>query len=187
MDKGNDERSGSGRTWIYVMEDNIINRVAGSGLIEINLEDYYPKEERVEIDIKNNLYEGLILKEKDFREFIKNNDWSQYKNKFVAITCSADAIVPTWAYMLVAVSLQPFAKRFVFGDLKTLETVLFLEAIRKIDPEEFRDKKIVIKGCGNLPIPESAYVEITRKLSPVAKSIFYGEPCSTVPIMKKKD
>lgn len=168
------------------MEDEIKNKVAESGLIEIDLEDFYPKGERVLIDVKNNLFQGLILKEKDFREFVKNNDWKKYEGKFVAITCSADAIVPTWAYMLIATSLQPFAKKFMFGDLKTLETTLFLESLSKIDPENYRDKKIVIKGCGKLPVPESAYVELTRILTPFAKSIMFGEPCSTVPVMKKK-
>lgn len=169
------------------MEKEIINRVAESGLTEINLEDFYPKGERALIDVRDNLFQGLILKEKDFREFVKNEDWKKYQDKFVAITCSADAIVPTWAYMLIATSLQPFAKKIVFGDLKTLETVLFLESLSKINIEEFRDKKLVIKGCGNLPIPESAYVELTRILTPVAKSLMFGEACSTVPVMKKKD
>ncbi len=168
------------------MEDEIKNRVADSGLTEINLEDFYPKGERVLIDVKENLFQELILKEKDFREFVKSENWSKYKDKFIAITCSVDAIIPTWAYMLIAAALQPFAKRFVFGDLKTLETFLFNEALAKINPEDYRDKKTVIKGCGNLPVPESAYVELTRILTPVAKSIMYGEPCSTVPVMKRK-
>ena len=167
------------------MEKEIINKVAESGLLEINLEDYYPKGERVLLDIKEHLFQGLILKEKDFREFVKTESWNKYKDKFVAITCSADAIVPTWAYMLLSTSIQPFAKNVVFGDLKTLETVLFTQALSKINPEDFRDKKAVIKGCGNLPVPESAYVELTRILTPVAKSIMYGEPCSTVPVMKR--
>ena len=168
------------------MEKEIINKVDQSGLMDFNLEDYYPKGERVLIDVKNNLFQGLILKEKDFREFVKNENWEKYQDKFVAITCTADAIVPTWAYMLITTSLQPFAKKIVFGDLKTLETILFQESLSKINPEEFRDKKICVKGCGNFPVPESAYVEITRILSPVAKSIMYGEACSTVPIMKSK-
>lgn len=167
------------------MEKEIINKVDKSGLTEFNLEDYYPKGERVLFDIKDQLFQGLILKEKDFREFVKNNDWSKYKDKFVALTCSVDAIVPTWAYMLLTSSLEPHAKKIVFGDLKTLETILFQESLSKIDPEDFRDKKICVKGCGNLPVPESAYVEITRILSPIAKSVFYGEACSTVPVMKK--
>ena len=169
------------------MEKEIINKVDQSGLIDFNLEDYYPKGERVLIDVKNNLFQGLILKEKDFREFVKSENWEKYKDKFVALTCSADAIVPTWAYMLIATSLQPFAKKIVFGDLKTLETILFQDSLSKINMEDFRDKKICVKGCGNLPVPESAYVEITRILSPVAKSIMYGEPCSTVPVYKRKD
>jgi len=169
------------------MEKEIVNRVEQSGLTEINLEDYYPKGERVLIDVKENLFQGLILKEKDFREFVKNEDWKKYQDKFVAITCSADAIVPTWAYMLIATSLQPFAKKFVFGDLKTLETLLFTEALSKINSEDFKEKRVVIKGCGEIPVPESAYVELTRILTPVAKSIMYGEPCSTVPVMKRKE
>ena len=168
------------------MEKEIINKVDQSGLTDFNLEDYYPKGERILIDVKNNLFQGLILKEKDFRDFVKNENWKKYKDKFVAITCTADAIVPTWAYMLITTSLQPFAKKIVFGDLKTLETILFQESLSKINTEDFRDKKICVKGCGNLPVPDSAYVEITRILSPVAKSIMYGEACSTVPIMKNK-
>lgn len=169
------------------MEKEIINRVDQSGLTEINLEDFYPNGERLLIDVKDNLFQGLILKEKDFRESVKNENWKKYENKFVAITCSADAIVPIWAYMLIAAALQPFAKKFVFGDLKTLETFLFNEALAKINPEEFRDKKLIVKGCGKLPVPDSAYVELTRILAPVAKSLMFGEACSTVPVMKKKD
>lgn len=168
------------------MDKEIVNRVEQSGLVEFNLEDYYPKGERVQIDMKDHLFQGLILKEKDFREFVKNENWAKYQDKFVALVCTADAVVPTWAYMLLSTSLAPFAKGLVFGDLATLETVLFQKALAKINPETFRDQRVVIKGCSNLPVPESAYVEITRLLSPVAKSIMYGEPCSTVPIFKKK-
>ena len=164
--------------------DEIINKVAQSGLIEFNLEDFYPEGERVLVDVKDNLFQGLILREKDFREFVKNEDWSKYKNKFVALTCTADAIVPTWAYMLLATALEPFAKKIVFGDLKVLETLIFTEVLSKIKVEDYRDKRVVIKGCSKLPVPESAYVEITRLLRPVAKSIMYGEACSTVPIYK---
>src|ERR1019366_7149989 len=131
----------------------IINKVAASDLKEINLEDFYPKGERVLIDVKENLFQGLILREKDFREFVKNENWSKYKDKFVAITCSADAVVPIWAYMLLSTSLQPFAKKIVFGDLKTLETILFYDALSKIDVEKFIDKKLIVKGCGKLPVP----------------------------------
>lgn len=168
------------------MDKEIINKIAQSGLIEFNLEDHYPKGERVLLDIKDQLFQGLILKEKDFREFVKSEDWKKYQDKFVAIICSADAIIPTWAFMLLTTSLSLFAKKVVFGDLRTLETVIFNEALSKINVNDFADKRIVIKGCSNLSVPESAYVEITRLLTPVAKSIMYGEPCSTVPVYKKK-
>lgn len=165
----------------------LINRVANSGLITFNLEDYYDRSERVLFDMKDCLFMGLILKEKDFREYIKTHDWSQYQNKHVAIVCSADAVVPTWAYMLLANALQPFARRVVFGDLNALEDILMKEALDKVNIADYANQKVVVKGCGDIQIPTSAYVEITAKLSPVVKSIMYGEPCSTVPIMKRKD
>lgn len=167
------------------MENEIVNKVAQSGLITIDLEEYYPKGDRVLFDIKNLLFQGLILKEKDFREFVKNEDWSKYQNKYVAIVCSADAIVPTWAYMLLTTQLEPFAKKVVFGNLEVLETVLYDEILSTIKPEDYTDAKIIIKGCGKLPVPIAAYVELTRILRPVAKSIMYGEPCSTVPLYKQ--
>ncbi len=167
--------------------DEFVNKVANSGLITFNLEDYYDRSERVLFDIKDCLFMGLILKEKDFREFIKTHDWNQYNNKHVAIICSADAIVPTWAYMLLASALQSHAKRIIFGDLQMLENTLMTEALAKINIQDYANQKVVIKGCGDLPVPTSAYVEITAKLATVAKSIMYGEPCSTVPIMKRKE
>jgi hypothetical protein len=166
--------------------EQIINKVAQSGLITFNLEDYYDKNERVVFDIKECLYMGLILREKDFREFIKTNNWEQYRDKNVAITCSADAIVPTWAYMLIASKLSGIANYYFFGDLNNLENSLFQKALSDIDVEYYRDKKLVIKGCGNLPVPINAYVEISRLLLPVVNSIMYGEPCSTVPVYKRK-
>ncbi len=166
--------------------EEIINKVAQSGLITFNLEDYYDKNERVVFDIKECLFMGLILREKDFREFVKTNDWEKYRNKNVAITCTADAIVPTWAYMLIAGKLSGIANYYFFGDLNNLENSLFQKALSGIDIELYRDKKIVIKGCGNLPVPINAYVEISRLLLPVANSIMYGEPCSTVPVYKRK-
>ncbi len=165
--------------------EEIINRVAKSPLITLDLEDYYSKHERVLYDIKDNLFMGLILKEKDFRDFLKTHDWSQYSNKNVAITCSEDAIVPTWAYMLLATYLAPHAATIVFGSLQELESKLFFDAIKTIDPEQFRDKKVVIKGCSKLPVPTAAYVEITNRLQPVVQSLMFGEPCSTVPVYKK--
>lgn len=163
----------------------ILNKVAQSGIVTIDLEELYPEGERVLLDIKNQLFQGLILREKDFREFVKNENWSIYSGKYVAVTCSADAIVPTWAYMLIAIQLQPFAKKLVFGNLETLETVLYHELLAKLNIDNYKDARIVVKGCGKLPVPLAAYVEITRLLTPVAKSIMYGEPCSTVPLFKK--
>ena len=166
------------------MENEIINKVANSGLITIDLEEYYPKGERVLFDLKPLLFQELILKEKDFREFIKNHDWALYQNKLVAITCTADAIVPTWAYMLISIALEPFAKKIVFGNLQTLETVLFNDTLQTINYSDYTDKRIVIKGCGNLPVTTHAYVQLVNGLRPFAKSIMYGEPCSTVPLYK---
>ncbi|MBC7863949.1 MAG: DUF2480 family protein [Bacteroidia bacterium] len=168
------------------MQDEIVNKVSQSGLITIDLEEYYEPGERVLLDIKDKLFQGLILREKDFREYIKNENWEQYKNKFVAVTCTADAIVPTWAFMLLSIQLEPLAKKNVFGDLETLETILYNEKLKTLDLEKFRDGRIVIKGCGKLPVPRSAYVELTNILRPLAKSIMYGEPCSTVPLYKRK-
>ncbi|TGE20256.1 DUF2480 family protein [Hymenobacter aquaticus] len=166
------------------MED-LINRVAQSALTSLNLEEFIHPGERVVYDIKDNLFHGLMLREKDFREFIKTHDWSQYDGKNVAIVCSADAIVPTWAYMLLASKLQNHAHRYVFGDLEALEQELFHEAIAAINAEDFRDAKVVVKGCGNIPVPTYAYVAIMQKLLPVTSSIMYGEPCSTVPLYKR--
>lgn len=168
------------------MEDVIVNKVAESGLIILDLEEYYPKEETAVFDLKDHLFMGLILKEKDYREALKNLDWSVYQNKNVAITCSADAVIPIWAYMLAATYLQPVAHDVVFGNEDFLHRTLFLKNLSGINANEFADKRIVIKGCGDKSISETAYVEITKLLRPVAKSIMYGEPCSTVPIYKKR-
>jgi hypothetical protein len=167
------------------MEEVFINKVSDSGIITLNLEDYYPKEDIVVFDLKGYLFMELILKEKEFREALKNLDLSVYRNKNVALTCTTDAIIPMWAYMLVASYLQPIAKEVVFGNEDFLKKILFLKNLYKINPSDYADKRIVIKGCGELPITELAYVEITNLLRPVAKSIMYGEPCSTVPIYKK--
>lgn len=169
------------------IQANIINKVAQSALISFDLASLHTPGERIVFDIKDNLFHGLMLKEKDFREFIKNNNWNQYQNKHVAIICSSDAIVPTWAYMLLATKLNPFVNNLVFGSLDDLETQLYYTAINKLDMEMFKDQKIVIKGCGDVFVPTSAFVAFTAKLTPVAKSIMYGEPCSTVPLFKRKD
>lgn len=166
------------------MEEFIENKVDKSGLITISLDDFYVEGERVLIDIKDLLYEGLILREKDVREFVKNENWEKYLNKFVAIYCSADAIVPMWSYMLIASALEPFAKEILFGDLKELEVQLFINEIKKLEIEKYRNKRVIIKGCGKVQIPEAAYVAITLKLRPVVKSLMFGEACSTVPIYK---
>jgi hypothetical protein len=167
------------------MEDSLINRVAQSGLITIDLEEFYPPGERVVFDIKGFLFQELILREKDFRETLKNQDWKNYQGKYVALTCTADAIVPTWAYMLIVSYLEPYAKKIVFGSLETLETVLYQNVLSQLPLEKYKDARIVIKGCSNLPVPKAAYVELTSLLRPLAKSIMYGEPCSTVPIFKQ--
>jgi hypothetical protein len=169
------------------IQENIVNRVAQSGLISLDLAEFYPSGERLIYDIKDNLFHGLMLREKDFREFVKGHNWQQYQGKHIAITCSTDAIVPTWAYMLLANKLQPFASTVVFGNLEHLEAVLFDRALTQLNIEKYRDERVVIKGCGDIPVPVSAYVTLTEKLTGVSKSIMYGEPCSTVPIYKKKD
>ena len=166
------------------MEDIIINKVSQSALLTLNLEDFYPQGEIVIFDLKNYLFMELILKEKEFREALKNLDWSVYQNKNVGITCTADAIIPLWAYMLTTTYLQPFAKEIIFGNEETVFNVMFLKNLWQIDAKEYEGKTVVVKGCGDKKIPESAYVEITKMLRPVAKSIMYGEPCSTVPIFK---
>jgi Protein of unknown function (DUF2480) len=168
------------------MEAIMTNKVAESGIITLNLEDYYPKEETAVFDLKEYLFMELILKEKDFREALKNLDLAPYQNKNVALTCTADAIIPMWAYMLVASYLQPVAQAIVFGNEDVLKQTIFLKNLQTINAADYTDKRVVIKGCGELPVTESAYVEITNLLRPVAKSIMYGEPCSTVPIYKKK-
>lgn len=167
------------------MSETIVNKVAESGLVTLDLERYYPKGETALFDLKDFLFMGLILKEKEFREALKKEDWEKYRDKNVAVTCTADAIIPVWAYMLAVSYLQPVAKDVVLGDEKELHKILFLKNISQVNETEFADKRIVIKGCGETPIGDFAYAEMTRKLLPIAKSIMYGEPCSTVPVYKK--
>ena len=166
-------------------EEEIVNRVSGSALVTFNLEDLSPTGAIAEIDLKNLLFQGLILREKDIRDFIKAHDWKQYQNNQVAVFCSADAVIPTWAYMLISIALQPYASKIIFGDRNTLLAVMFKEALERVDWEKFRDAKVVIKGCSDLHVPESAYVEAAVRLRGVAASIMYGEPCSTVPLFKR--
>lgn len=165
--------------------NEIVNRVAQSPIITIDLEEIYPREERMTFDLKSFLFQELILREKDFREELKLMDWGQYSNKWVAIYCSADAIVPNWAFMLVATYLTPIAKGYVIGDLKTLEIFVAESCLSKIDSEIFRDRPVVVKGCSKIEIPLFAYGRVISMVQDKAKSIMYGEPCSTVPLYKK--
>lgn len=168
------------------MEQEIVNKVANSALITIDLEELVDKRERVALDIKDQLFQGFLLREKEFRNFIAEHDWSQYRDKHAAIYCSTDAILPKWAFMLLAQALQPFAASVVYGTTVHLEQFLYQQALQQLDVEAYRDKRVVVKGCGDKDVPTFAYVELTRLLSPVAKSIMYGEPCSTVPVYKRK-
>ncbi|NVK51970.1 MAG: DUF2480 family protein [Flavobacteriaceae bacterium] len=168
------------------MAEEIINRVANSNLITIDLEDFYPQGNRVVIDIKNWLFQEIVLKEKEFRHFVAEHDWEQYKNAYVALTCSTDAIIPSWAYLLITTKLSELAKKVVVGNLTLLESVIFEDVIAKINTEDFKNKPVIIKGCANKPIPPSAYTRLIQKIQPVAKSIMFGEACSTVPLYKAK-
>lgn len=169
--------------------EEIINKVANSILEVFDLEDYYPKGIRAEIDISQWLLEGFLLKEKDFREHLKNHDWSQYQDQYVAIHCSTDAIVPAWASILVAIQLAPFAKKIINGNLEDLEASLYEELLPKIDFSVYTNKPVIIKGCSKKPVPMRAYVLAAHYLQPFARSIMYGEACSAVPLYKstKKD
>ena len=166
--------------------EEIVNRVANSTLVSLDFDEYIDQSPMTFFDVKDCLYQGLILREKDFRQFIKEFDWSQYDGKNVGVHCSADAIVPTWAYMLVATKLQGIANKMVFGREEELEKELIDEAIQQILKQKLQDAKVVIKGCGNLKSRDYAFFELTKKLAPIVSSIMYGEPCSTVPVYKKK-
>jgi len=168
------------------MEKEIINKVSNSKLMTFDLEEIYPEGKRVVFDIKDWLFQEIILKEKDFRESVNTHNWSQYKNCFVAVSCSAEAIIPSWAFMLIASELTPFANKVVIGDLELLETVIYQELISFLDLKDLADKPVIIKGCANKPIPNSAYAFLIAKLQPIAKSIMFGEACSTVPLYKSK-
>jgi hypothetical protein len=165
--------------------DEIVNKVANSVLEVFDLEDYYPSGIRTQLDISQWLLDGFLLKEKDFREALKNHNWFQYQNHFVAIHCSTDAIIPAWASILVTVYLSPFAKKVVVGNFIDLETSLYQEILSTLDYSKYQDKPIILKGCSKKPVPESAYIMAIQKLQPFAKSIMYGEACSAVPLYKK--
>ncbi|MEI9919738.1 MAG: DUF2480 family protein [Bacteroidota bacterium] len=165
--------------------EEIVNRVANSSLITFDLETLHVPGERVVYDIKDHLFQGLILREKDFREHVKDHSWSDYQDKLVSIVCTADAVVPTWAYMLLAVALKPYARRVFFGSVEEMDKELFHEKLLSIDWGQYRGAKVVVKGCSDVQVPVSAYVEATSQLAAVAASVMYGEPCSTVPIFKR--
>lgn len=167
-------------------EEEIVNRVANSALQVFDLEDYYPDGERVALDVSGWLWQGLVLREKEFRDALKNHDWEQYSGKFVAVFCSEDAIVPAWAYMLVTTYLQPFAKKIVQGSVDRLNVLVYQEILDGLDYSPYADKPVIIKGCSRKPVPEEAYVIATQKLMPVAKSIMFGEACSSVPLYKRR-
>jgi len=167
------------------MSKEIINRVANSKLVTIDLEDYYPEGERLVLDIKDWLLEGLVLREKEFRQYTHEHNWEQYNKCYVALNCSTNAIIPAWAYMLLSTYLEPYATKTVIGDINTLETSVYQDIISKLNVSDFLDKPIIIKGCTNKPIPENAYIQLLIKLKPIARSIMYGEACSSVPLFKK--
>lgn len=185
MESGSYERRGKTGIRHALMEKEIVNRVAKSPLITIDLEDFYPEGKRVALDISPWLFEGVILREKEFRNFIKNIPLTEYKDTYVALYCSTDAIIPGWAFMLVSLQLSETAKKVVVGTLDDLESILFSEIISAMDISAYKNKPVIIKGCTHKPIPENAFVLLAQKLQPVAKSIMYGEACSSVPLFKK--
>ena len=166
-------------------EQPIVNRVAKSKIQTFDLEKIYPVGERVDLDISQWLYKGFVVKEKEFREALKNHNWEQYQNQFIALHCSNDAIVPEWAYMLITTYLNDYAKKIIYGSLHELELQLFNDVIDQIDPKEYRDKPVIIKGCSEKSIPQNAYIQLVQKLQPVVKTMMFGEACSSVPLYKK--
>lgn len=166
------------------MEEPILNKVAASGIITLDLEELYPAGERVVFDLKPLLWQEVALKEDDLRAFCKTHDWAQYRGKNVSVHCSADAIIPTWAYMLVAAHLAPYAAFVTQGDADHLEQAVFTRFVQQLDVAPYRDARVVVKGCSKLPVPLNAYVELSTRLLPVVKSLMFGEPCSTVPLYK---
>lgn len=165
-------------------EDPISNKVASSGIVTLDLEELYPRGERVVFDLKPLLWQEVALREDDLRAFCKTHDWSQYNGKFVSVQCPVDAIIPTWAFMLVATYLQPHAAFITQGDVGQLERSVFTRFVQQLSVEPYRNARVVVKGCGRLPVPLNAYVELSAKLMPVVKSLMFGEPCSTVPLYK---
>jgi len=168
------------------MEDQIINRVTNSAIVTLDLEGFYPEGKRILLDISPWLLEGIVLQEKDFRKHVQAQDWSKYQDYYVALTCITDAIIPGWAYMLVSLKLAPYATKTIVGTLETLESILYSSIIENLNIDPYIGKPVIIKGCATKPIPENAFVLISQKLQPIARSIMYGEACSAVPLFKKK-
>lgn len=168
------------------MTDEIVNRVANSNLITLDLEDFYPEGKRVQFDVKDWLFEGFVLREKDFREKVRTHNWKLYQDNYIALMCSSDAIVPAWAFMLISIHLEPYANKIILGDLETLETSIFQSIINNLDISIYKNKPIIIKGCSKKPVPTNAYIMIATKLKPIVKSLMYGEACSSVPLFKNK-
>lgn len=166
-------------------EQPIVNRVAKSKIQTIDLEKFYPEGERLALDISQWLYKGFVIKEKEFRQALKEHDWEQYQNKYIALYCSNDAIVPEWAYMLITTYLYNYAQKVIYGTLQELELLLFDEVISQIDSQDYIDKPVIIKGCSEKSIPQNAYIQLIQKLQPVVKSMMFGEACSSVPLYKK--
>lgn len=168
------------------MTDEIINRVANSKLMVVDLEDYYPDGNRIVFDIKDWLFQGFVLREKEFRSLVDEYNWSQHQGDYIAITCSTDAIIPAWAFMLISIQMEPYAKQAIIGDLETLETALYQDIINNLNIESFIGKPVIIKGCSKKPVPTNAYLMLSKKLKPVVKSIMFGEACSSVPLFKSR-
>lgn len=168
------------------MSGEIINRVAGSKLRTLDLEDFFPEGERLLLDFSQWLFEGIVLKEKDFRESVSKHPWDAYQDKYVAVTCSSDAIIPSWAYLLISAELAPYAKKIVVGDLELLENMIFQEVVTNIPLDSYIGSPVIIKGCSEKKIPDSAFAQITQRLLPVVNSLMFGEACSSVPLFKKK-
>ena len=187
MEQGYDERSSPIRTRLFIMEDEgIVNKIAQSSLSQVDLEEYLPKSEVVAYDIAQNLYEGLVLREKDFRTFIAEYNWAQFKGKIVAVHCSVEAIIPNWAFMLVASKLNTAGVENKFGSIDEVKEKYLVEAVKSLDSSLFKDKKVLIKGCGSMDLSPSVYVEITNILQPMVSSLMFGESCSTVPVYKSR-
>lgn len=169
------------------MAEPIVNKVAESGIVTLDLETYYPAHEKLHLlDLKEFLFMGLILKEKEFREALKQLDLTTFEQALVGVTCSADAIIPKWAYMLISAKINPVAKAVLMADSEDMIRHKYhIIQLQQMDVSVYQDKRMVIKGCGEQPMSSEAYLTITNRLMPVAKSIMYGEPCSTVPVYKR--